>query len=77
MQATVHRFEPSSGAGSVVTDAGVLLPFDAAALAAGSLRHVRSGQRLTVVVEGSGAAARVVAVSLEGLGRTPEHPSTP
>ncbi len=77
MQATVHRFDPETRSGSVVTDAGVVLPFDADAFATGSLRHVRTGQRLTVDVEGAGAAARVVGIRLETVGRVPQRPSRP
>ncbi len=77
MQATVHRFDPATRSGSVVTDAGVVLPFDEEAFAAGPLRHVRTGQRLTVVVEGEEADARVVALSLESVGRIASRPSRP
>ena len=77
MQATVHRFDPATRTGSVVTDAGVVVPFDADAFATGALRHVRTGQRLTVLVEGEGVAARVVGLSLEGVGRVAETPSRP
>jgi hypothetical protein len=55
----------------------VVLPFDADAFATGSLRHVRTGQRLTVDVEGAGAAARVVGIRLETVGRVPQRPSRP
>ena len=77
MQATVHRFDPATRTGSVVTDAGVVVPFDADAFATCSLRHERTGHRLTVVVEGEGAAARVVGLSLEGVGRVAGTPSRP
>jgi 2-phospho-L-lactate guanylyltransferase len=77
MQATVHRFDPATRTGSVVTDAGVVVPFDAEAFATGALRHVRTGQRLTVVVEGEGAGARVVRLALESVGQVPEDSSRP
>ncbi len=77
MQGTVHRFDPATGNGSVVTDAGVVLPFDAEAFAGSGLRHVRTGQRLTVVVEGSDADAHVVALRLETVGRITQPPSRP
>jgi 2-phospho-L-lactate guanylyltransferase len=77
VQATVHRFDAATRSGTVVTDAGVLLPFDAQAFATSALRHVRTGQRLTVVVEGADANARVVAMSLGTVGRPPARPSRP
>lgn len=48
MQATVHRFDPQTGAGAVVTDTGEVIPFGPEALAGSGLRHLRPGQRLTV-----------------------------
>jgi len=48
VQATVYRYDPETGAGSVVTDDGVVLPFDVEALRLSGLRHLRPGQRLTV-----------------------------
>ena len=77
MQATVHRFDAATRSGTVLTDAGVLLPFDAEAFGTSSLRHVRTGERLTVVVEGDDADARVVAMSLGTVGRAPARPSRP
>ena len=77
MQATVHRFDPATRSGTVVTDSGVLLPFDAEAFGGSRLRHVRTGQRLTVVVEGTGAGARVVTMSLGTVGLPPARPSRP
>jgi 2-phospho-L-lactate/phosphoenolpyruvate guanylyltransferase len=77
VQATVHRFDAATRSGTVVTDSGILLPFDADAFAGSHLRHVRTGQRLTVVVEGDDADARVVALSLGTVGRPPARPSRP
>jgi 2-phospho-L-lactate/phosphoenolpyruvate guanylyltransferase len=48
VQATVHRFEPETGSGSVLTDTGEVHPFGPQALAGSGLRHLRLGQRLTV-----------------------------
>ncbi|WP_347352245.1 cold-shock protein [Intrasporangium sp.] len=64
MQATVHRFDPDTLAGSVLRDDGVELPFDAAAFATSGLRHLRLGQRLTVEVSGD----RVTALRIVGVG---------
>jgi cold shock CspA family protein len=67
VQATVHRFDPDTGAGTVLLDDGLDVPFDAAAWAGSGLRHLRSGQRLDVVLEGSGAAVHAVSLRLHGL----------
>lgn len=48
MQATVHRFDPETGSGAVLTDSGEVLLFTAAALEHSGLRHLRPGQRLDV-----------------------------
>ena len=77
MQATVHRFDPDSRSGSVVTDAGVLLPFDGEVFDASPLRLLRLGQRLTVAVEGTGRAARVTALALETVGVVSSRVSRP
>jgi cold shock CspA family protein len=77
MQATVHRFDAGTGQGSVVTDEGLLLPFDATAFDASRLRHLRTGQRLTVEVAGAGPDAVVVALALGTVGRSPARPSRP
>ena len=71
MQATIHRYDPATGAGSVVTDAGLVIPLAAGVVAAGGLRHVRVGQRLTVSVTGEGAEAVVTSVRLESVGQVP------
>ena len=75
MQASVHRFDPATGSGSVVTDAGVLLPFDREAFAGSNLRHCRVGQRLTVTVDAGGT--RVVSLRLETVGVVPPRASRP
>jgi len=77
VQATVHRFDATTGEGSVVTDAGVVVPFDARAFGASRLRHVRTGQRLTVTVDGEGAQARVVSLALGTVGQPPRRGSRP
>jgi len=79
MQATVHRLDPVSGAGSVITDTGVVLVFDAEVLAASAMRHLRTGQRLTVTLDGDPdvPGTRVLALRLGTLGHVPPHPSRP
>ena len=73
----MHRFDTSTGTGSVITDAGIVVPFDAEAFDASRLRHVRTGQRLTVQVEGEGPDAVVVALALGTVGLPPSRTSRP
>jgi hypothetical protein len=77
VQATVNRFDPATGSGSVVTDAGLVIPFDAAAFATGGLRLLRPGQRLGVTVSGEGLSAAITAMWLENVGLTPAEPYRP
>jgi hypothetical protein len=53
VQATVHDFDPATGAGSVLLDDGTRLPFAGPAFASSGLRLLRPGQRLTIEVQGS------------------------
>lgn len=63
MQATVHRFDPRTGAGSVLRDDGLELPFTPAAFDDSGLRHLRVGQRLTVqVVDDVVVTLRIVGI---------------
>lgn len=64
MQASVHRFDPMTGEGSVLLDDGLELHFDAAAFDASGLRHVRAGQRLSIEV----ADDRVTRLWIVGIG---------
>jgi 2-phospho-L-lactate/phosphoenolpyruvate guanylyltransferase len=48
VQASVHRFDPQTGEGSVLLDDGTEVPFDAAAFERSGLRLLRVGQRLTI-----------------------------
>ncbi|MFZ0161460.1 MAG: hypothetical protein WAL50_20710 [Kineosporiaceae bacterium] len=77
MQATVHRFDPATGAGSVVTDTGTVLPFTPQAFAASRLRQLRPGQRLTVLVEGDGAGAWVTSMHLGNVATVPRRSPHP
>lgn len=52
-QATVHEFDAASGAGSVITDDGQVLPFSAQAFHTSPLLTLRVGQRLRVSVDGT------------------------
>lgn len=51
MQASVHTFDLSTGAGTVLLDTGRLLPFAPEVFEASGLRHLRPGQRVSVEVE--------------------------
>lgn len=48
MQATVHTFDEETRAGSVLLDDGREQPFDTAVFALSALRHLRSGQRVSI-----------------------------
>jgi cold shock CspA family protein len=67
VQATVYRYDPDSGRGSVLTDEGAVLPFEAEALRCSGLRHLRPGQRLTVELAATG---RVASLTLGTIGST-------
>jgi 2-phospho-L-lactate guanylyltransferase len=67
VQATVYRYDPDSGSGSVVTDEGAVLPFEVAALRLSGLRHLRPGQRLTVQKADDGT---ITALTLGTIGST-------
>ena len=56
MQASVHTFDEDSGAGSVLLDDGREVRFSGAVFAASALRHLRSGQRLSVEVGDDGVS---------------------
>jgi len=66
-QATVHEFDASTGAGSVITDQGLVIPFGEAVWLSGALRTMRQGQRVRVAVAGSGADAAVTSLTLVTL----------
>jgi 2-phospho-L-lactate guanylyltransferase len=77
VQATVYRFDPATGSGSVLTDAGLVLPFDAEAFATSGLRLLHPGQRLGVTVAGEGAVTVVTSLWLESVGLAPTRPYRP
>lgn len=67
MQATVRSFDPASRRGSVILDDGVELAFEPQALEGSGVRHLRSGQRVRMVL-GAGpddaSTRRVVALTV-------------
>ena len=70
MQATIHTFDPATGTGSVILDTGKVVPFEAEAFAASSLRHLRLGQRLSIELTGDPEAtgATVSRLWIVGIG---------
>lgn len=66
MQATVHRFDPDTLAGSVLRDDGVALSFAAEVFAASGLRLLRVGQRVTIEADADGVnELRIIGVGLD------------
>ena len=63
MQASVHRFDPESGSGSVLRDDGLEVPFTGAVFDASGLRQVRPGQRVSIEAKG-GAVTRLWIVGI-------------
>jgi cold shock CspA family protein len=64
MQATVSRYDDQTGAGTVLLDDGVELPFPAKALRGTELRLLRPGQRVRISTAGDGAARHVDALQI-------------
>jgi cold shock CspA family protein len=64
-QGSVHTFEPSTGAGSVLLDSGEERTFPAEAFAASGLRLLRPGQRVSLEQDEHGAVTRVF---IRGIG---------
>ena len=50
MQGSVHTFDEATGAGSVLLDDGRVATFSAEVFGSSALRHLRSGQRLSIDV---------------------------
>lgn len=63
MQATVRSYDPASRSGSVFTDDGTVLTFDAAALAGSGLRLLRPGQRVSLRRSSGGAIAALTLIT--------------
>lgn len=71
MQASVHTFDGTDGSGTVLLDTGRVLPFDGDVFAGSGLRHLRSGQRVSIVVDRADSedpAARVSRLWIVGIG---------
>jgi len=52
MQASVHRYDDVTGDGSVLLDDGVEVHFDGETFDRSGLRHLRTGQRVSVEHDG-------------------------
>ena len=63
-QATVHTFDQQQGSGSVITDQGLVIAFDAPAWSAGPLRTMRTGQRVRVAVDSESSPSAISALTL-------------
>ena len=59
MQATVSRFDDETGAGAVLLDDGIELPFSGEALDGTELRLLRPGQRVRISTTGEAAEQAV------------------
>lgn len=71
MQASVHTFDLQTGNGSVLLDTGRLLPFDAEVFASSGLRHLRTGQRVSVEAtpaDPEAAGAHLTRLWIVGIG---------
>ncbi|WP_406830067.1 hypothetical protein ABEG17_13850 [Pedococcus sp. KACC 23699] len=54
MQGSVHTFDEQTGAGSLLLDDGLEVTFSSDVFAASALRHLRAGQRLSLVLGDGG-----------------------
>ena len=66
MQGSVHTFDEQTGAGSLLLDDGVEVTFTAEVFGASALRHLRTGQRLSLTLADDGRA--VTKVWIVGIG---------
>ncbi|CCH80500.1 conserved hypothetical protein [Nostocoides japonicum T1-X7] len=70
MQASIHTFDESDGFGSALLDDGREVTFTGRVFAASTLRHVRPGQRVSIVLGPD--ATTVTRLWIVGIG--PEQP---
>lgn len=63
-QATVHTFDANHGDGSVITDDGLVITFEARAWQSGALLTLRPGQRLRVRVVDDASGLRITSLTL-------------
>ncbi len=65
MQASVHKYNDESGAGSVLLDDGREIPFEGNVLDASGLRQLRPGQRVSIEMSAT-ALTRLWIVGIGG-----------
>ena len=58
MQASVHTFDETTGAGSALLDDGREVPFSAEVFGRSALRHVRPGQRVSIDLADDGVSVQ-------------------
>ena len=66
MQGSVHTFDEQTGAGSLLLDDGVEVDFTAGVFGASALRHLRTGQRLSLTLDAGGT--HVTKLWIVGIG---------
>lgn len=64
VQATVLTFDPATGSGTVVADAGTVEAFGPDAFATGGLRLLRPGQRVRLIRSAEGEVEAVTVSTL-------------
>ena len=64
MQASIHTFDEGDGSGSALLDDGREVRFPADVFARSGLRHLRTGQRVSIVLGASGAVTRLWIVGI-------------
>lgn len=66
MQASIHTFDELDGSGTALLDDGREVRFSGAVFAASSLRHLRGGQRVSLVLGAD--ATTVTRMWIVGIG---------
>jgi len=64
VQASIHTFDEADGSGTALLDDGREVSFPAEVFARSSLRHLRLGQRVSIVLGASGAVTRLWIVGI-------------
>lgn len=64
MQASVHTFDDETGCGSALLDDGREVTFDGEVFALSALRHLRSGQRVSIELDSGTVVTRLWIVGI-------------
>lgn len=64
MQASIHTFDETDGSGTALLDDGRKVSFPADVFGRSGLRHLRLGQRVSIVLGASGAVTRLWIVGI-------------